>query len=633
MEPTAPTRRLAAILMADVVGYSRMMGEDEEATVATLRSRRAVFTTYIPKFRGRVVDAKGDAIMAEFNAVSDAVGCAVEIQREIAEQNEPLPEARRMRFRIGINLGEVLVEGDEIYGDGVNVAARLESLAEPGGICISRAANDKAVGKLPVEYEYIGEKSVKNIAEPVRTYRVLSKPGAAAHRVVRASRLAERKGKLIGLGASTAIVVALVVGGVFYMWPSNEPAEKTAGSEEGHPLPAKPSIAVLPFVNMSDDSDLEYFSDGLTEDIITDLSQYQDVQVIARNSVMVYKNKPVDVRQVARELGVRYVLEGSVRISEAGNRVRITAQLVDAATGNHVWADKYDRTLDNIFDLQDEITDKISVALDVELLEGSLTQERRRSAHSAEAYRLFKRANELFHQITFEANTKAKELAQQVIDMDPDSALGWMQLGYCYMYDLYFGWSQSTDRDWERAFELAKKALAADEFSTEGHMLFAALLVFRGEHDEGVARLERAVAFSPNNADAVGDLGDMLTLSGRPDDGIVQLNKAIRLAPLPANWMLANIGHAYFLTRQYDRAVVVLQRGIDLYPDYFLNYFWLSATYGEMGREEKARKTAAEVLRLFPTFSVEALFPWVLQHKNEAPLEHLRHGLRQAGLT
>jgi len=360
-------RKLAAILSADVEGYSRLMDDDEEATVRTITSYRSAITDLVQQYRGRVVDSPGDNILADFTSVVDAVNCAVEIQRDLAERNTELAYNRKMQFRIGVNLGDVIEEDGRIYGDGVNIAARVESLSEAGGICISGRAHDQVENKLGLEYEDLGKHEIKNISRPIQVYRVLSYPGAAAHRVVQAKESLGRKWRIISFSVTAIVIVAVALGTwQFYMRrPSVEPAsvEKMA-----FPLPEKPSIAVLPFDNMSDDPKQEYFSDGITEEIISALSKTDQLFVIARNSTFTYKGKPVKVKQVAEELGVRYVLEGSVRKSE--DQVRITAQLIDATTGHHLWAERYDRDLKDIFALQDEITMKIITALQVELTDG-----------------------------------------------------------------------------------------------------------------------------------------------------------------------------------------------------------------------------------------------------------------------
>ena len=360
-------RKLTAILSADVKGYSRLMGEDEEATVRTITAYREVMTGLIEEQNGRVVDAKGDNLLAEFPSAVDAVRCAVKIQKELKVRNNELPENRRMEFRIGINLGDVIEEQETIYGDGVNIAARLEGLAEGGGICISRMAFDNVKNKLDIGYEYLGEHSVKNITEPVRVYKVLMEPEYAGKVIGEESP----KPKQWRWAAIASAVVLIVVAGVFAVWDfyfRSPPIEAASIENMAHPLPEKPSIAVLAFENMSEDPKQEYFSDGITEDIITTLSKSNKLFVIARNSTFIYKGKAVKVKQVAEELGVRYVLEGSVRKSQ--DRVRITAQLIDATKGDHLWAERYDRDLKDIFALQDEITMKIVTALQVKLTEG-----------------------------------------------------------------------------------------------------------------------------------------------------------------------------------------------------------------------------------------------------------------------
>jgi adenylate cyclase len=381
-------RKLAAILSADVKEYSRLMSEDEEATIRTLTAYREAMATLIKQFRGRIVDAPGDNLLAEFASVVDAVNCAVEIQRELAEQNTALPADRRMEFRIGVNLGDVVEEDDRIYGDGVNIAARVESICAGGGICISGTAFEHVENKLDLEFENLGKHEVKNITKPVQVYRVLSHPGAAAHRVIKAKKATGRTWRIRLL----VIAAILIIGAVATIWKVYEhvsaPSVEVASMEKmAFPLPDKPSIAVLPFVNMSDDPQQEYFSDGITEDIITDLSGISQLFVIARNSTFVYKGKPVKIRQVAEELGVQYVLEGSVR--KAGNKVRINAQLIDATNGHHLWAKRYDGQLMDVFALQDKISQKIVSALKLKLSVGEQEQVARKETDNIKAYEDF----------------------------------------------------------------------------------------------------------------------------------------------------------------------------------------------------------------------------------------------------
>jgi adenylate cyclase len=377
-------RKLTAILSADVAGYSRLMGEDEEATVRMLTAHREMMGTLIQKHQGRVVDSPGDNLLAEFASVLDAVRCAVEIQEELKARNAEFPDDRKMEFRIGINLGDVIEEGERIYGDGINIAARVEGLAEPGGICISGTVYEHIKDKLALWEEYLGEHTVKNIKHPVRVYRVRMEPGAEAPKVSIEETQKPKPWKWAILGA---VVVLVVAAGGWAIWNFHfrpPPIEPASVDKMAFPLPDKPSIAVLPFINMSEDKKQEYFSDGITEEIIMGLSKVPDLFVIARNSTFVYKGKPVNIQQVSKELGVRYVLEGSVRKAE--DRVRITAQLIDATTGNHVWSDRYDRDLKDIFALQDEITMKIMTALQVKLTEGQTARLTARGTKNLEAY-------------------------------------------------------------------------------------------------------------------------------------------------------------------------------------------------------------------------------------------------------
>jgi TolB-like protein/class 3 adenylate cyclase len=409
-------RKLSVILNADVKGYSRLMGEDEVGTIRTLNIYKEVMTNLIQQHHGRVVDAPGDNLLGEFASVVDAVQCAAEIQKELKVRNDELPENRRMEFRIGINLGDVVEEGDKIFGGGVNIAARMESLAEGGGICISGTAYDQVKNKLAIGYEYLGEQTVKNIAEPVRVYRVLIEPEAAG-KVIGEKRGKSRKWQRTAL---MVIAILIVIAAAFAIWrlyfrPTTAPLEVASKEKMAFPLPDKPSIAVLPFVNMSEDPKQEYFSDGITEEIITALSKTPRIFVIARNSTFTYKGKAVKVKQVAEELGVRYVLEGSVRKSE--NRLRVTAQLIDALTGKHLWAERYDRDLKELFAIQDEITLEIIRALQVNLTEGEQARVIGRSTKNLQAYLKALEASVQFGRMDKQGSMKAKELARESITL------------------------------------------------------------------------------------------------------------------------------------------------------------------------------------------------------------------------
>src|SRR5499433_620507 len=478
-------RKLAAILSADVEGYSRLMGDDEVATVRAITEYRGVIASAVAGHGGRVVDAPGDNVLAEFASVVDAVQCAVDIQRELQSRNAELPASRRMRFRIGINLGDVIVEGERLYGDGVNIAARLESLAEGGGICLSGTAYDQIEGKLPLACEFAGEHTVKNIARPVRVYRLRldsREPPAPSPR-----------GASRAMAIGAVVIVLVLLGGAGWVgWHWLKPAE-TAGL----PLPDKPSVAVLPFANVSQDPAQEYFSDGVTEDLITALSKVSGLFVIARNSVFTYKGKAVKVRDVGRDLGVRYVLEGSVQ--RAADRVRITAQLVDATTGYHLWAERYDREVRDIFALQDEVTQHIVRALAVKVTEAEKGRLGRAPTGVLEAYDLVLRGNEERKRTTREANAEARRLVVRALDLDPEYAAAYAGLSWTHLQSWQFLWS--SDREsLQRARELAERAVALDNTLADGYRLLGQIYLWQKAHDRAIAQAQRAVAVTPNDA-------------------------------------------------------------------------------------------------------------------------------------
>jgi len=431
-------RKLTAILSADVEGYSRLMGEDEDETIRTLTTYRELMSAIIQKHRGRVVDSPGDNLLAEFGSVVDTVRCAVEIQEELRVRNAELPENRMMEFRIGINLGDVVEEGERIYGDGVNITARVEGLAEGGGICISGTVYDSVKNKLSLNYESLGEHTVKNITEPIRVYRMRVGPDAATPGVVKEKRPGVKRWQWTALAAVVVLIVGAVASWNFHFrLPSVDPAsvEKMA-----FPLPDIPSIAVLPFVNMSDDPKQEYFSDGITENIITDLSKISAFFVISRSSTYAYKGKPVKIKQVAEELGVRYVLEGSVQ--KSSDKVRINAQLVDAITGHHLWAERYDRDLKDIFAVQDEITQKIVRTLRVELTEVELERIRRIPTENLNAYESFYRGLGYYRRSSKSSNAQARQMFEKAIELDPRFSVVYVFLGHTYRREWLYRWSQ-----------------------------------------------------------------------------------------------------------------------------------------------------------------------------------------------
>jgi adenylate cyclase len=618
-------RKLAAILSADVKGYSRLMEEDEVTTVRTLEEYRGVISELIKKHRGRVVDSPGDNLLAEFPSVVDAVESGVEIQKELKAKNEGLPENRRMEFRIGINLGDVIEEGERIYGDGINIAARIESLSDSGGICISGSAYEQIVKKLPLGYEYLGEQTVKNIEKPIRLYRVLMEPEAIG------KVIGEEKPREWRRATISAVVVLIIIAGALAIWnfyfrPAFEPAsvEKMA-----FPLPDKPSIAVLPFVNMSEDPKQEYLADGITENIISVLSQVPKLFVIARNSTFTYKGRPVKVQNVAEDLGVQYVLEGSVQRS--GGSLRITVQLIDALGGHHVWSERYDRELKDIFALQDEITMKVITALQVKLTDGELARLSARGTEDLQAYLKLLQAREIFFTVTKEGNARARQMLEEVIAVDPEFPAPYITLGATHFMDIRIGSSKSPKESLKRAFEFIRKAIALDDSQPVAHSLLGFLYVMTRQHDNGLAESERAIGLAPNSADAHTFMGIALTFAGRHEEAVRYSEQALRLNPVPPGWYFRNLGLAYFGAGRYEEAIVAYKKALQLSPKDVITHLALTTAYSWAGRLEQAHAQAAEVLRINPKISVEQRAKMSL-YKNQADSKRYLDGLRKAGL-
>jgi len=550
-------RKLAAILSADVVGYSRLMRDDEEATVRALAAYRVLITEIIQQNNGRVVDSPGDNILAEFASVVDAINGAIKIQNEIRKSNTDTPKDRRMEFRIGINLGDVIEEEQRIYGDGVNIAARLEGLATVGGICISGTVYEHVRDKLSLEYKYLGEQKVKNISEPIKLYSIPAKPSDVS---------------------------------------SEEASEPN--------FPDQLSIAVLPFVNISGDSEQEYFSDGITEDLITDLSQISGLFVIARNSVFTYKGKAVKVQEVSKDLNVRYVLEGSVR--KVSDRVRINAQLVDAKTGGHLWAKRYDRDLKDIFAVQDEVTKNIVSALSVKLTKSEEDHLTRRYTNILEAYEYALRGLEYHSRYTRGANIKAQKMLLKAIELDPEYSAAYSRLALVYLHEWTQGWSQDP-KSMERAFELAQKAIAMDNSLPEAHRILGDIYLYRKDLERARAEREKAVALDPNYADGLAGLGEVLIWAGDHDKGIALVKKAMQLNPYHHAWYFFVLGLAYFLKERYEDASEILDRALIRNPDFLGTHLILAVMYGLTGRKEECQTEVEEILRISPGFSLELL--------------------------
>ena len=621
-------RKLTAILSADVKGYSRLMGEDEEWTLRTLNTYKEVMRSLIQQYRGRVVNAPGDNVLAEFASVVDAVQCAVEIQQVLRGRNALLPENRRMEFRIGINLGDVIEEGDSIYGDGVNIAARLEGLAEAGGICISESAYQQIENKLLLKYDYLGEHEVKNIAKPVRVYRAQIESGEPSHAKVK-TKVGSKNRKYLIIAATVVVIIAIAALWQFVWRPSHRAAEKADPKKMAFPLPDKPSIAVLPFANMSEDSKQEYFSDGLTEEIITALSKTPRIFVIARNSTFTYKGKAVKVKQVAEELGVRYVLEGSVRKSE--NHVRVTAQLIDALTGKHLWAERYDRDLKEFFAIQDEITLEIIRALQVNLTEGEQARVIGRGTKNLEAYLKALEAMVQFSRMDKQGSMKAKQLAKEAIALDPDYAYPYSMLSTAHLLDLWFDFSESPEESMRLAIEAAQKALALDPSDPRTHTGMAYLYIMQREYDKAIASAERAVALNPGGARSLFALAAAMNYSCRFNEAVTFMEQAIRLDPFPPGIFLRNLGIAYTNVGRYEEAEKQLKRALELSPNDLFAHMTLAVTYIKLGREAEAKAEATEVLRIHTKFSLD-YYAKVNPLKCQSVLDDRIACLRKAGL-
>ena len=620
-------RKLTAILSADVKGYSRLMGEDEEATVRTITAYREIIAKVVQKQRGRVVDSPGDNILAEFASVVDAVRSAVEIQEELKNRNADLPENRRMEFRIGVNLGDVIHEEERIYGDGVNVAARVESLADAGGICVSGTAFDQIESKLPLGYEYLGEQSVKNISKPVRIYKALMDPEAVG-KVIGEQRVEPRRGQRVALAVVT--VLLLIVGGML-IWRTAFPPVQVASVEKmAFPLPDKPSIAVLPFDNLSGDPEQEYFSDGLTEEIISTLSRVPKLFVIARNSTFTYKGKPVKVQQVSEELGVRYVLEGSVR--KSGDKIRITAQLIDALNGHHLWARQYDRNLDDIFAVQDEITIRIITAMQVKLTEGEQARVAAKGTNNLDAYLKSLEANELVGRLNPKSNALGKQLAEEAVALDPEYSWAYYVLGRSHMIDVWVKASKSPKESIGKAMGLMKKAIALDDTNADAHGTLGFLYSMTRQHDKALAQAEKAVALNPNSSWAQFMVGKALSFAGRWEESIPEYKRSIRLNPIPPNNHFWSLGLSYAYMGQYEEAITWCEKAVRQEPDDLLARIIMTVVYSWSGRDEQARAEATEVLRIQPKFTLKG-FEKKLTYKREEDREKFLGALRKAGLT
>jgi len=621
-------RKLAAILSADVEGYSRLMDDDEEATVRTLTSYRTAIADLVQQFRGRVVDTPGDNILTEFTSVVDAVNCAVEIQRDLAERNTELPDNRKMQFRIGVNLGDVIEEEGRIYGDGINIAARVESLSEAGGICISGRAYDQVENKLGLEYENIGEHQVKNIARLIRVYRVLSYPGAAPHGVIKAKKSMKKKW-LLAVASTIFILLIIVVGLYWKYFYLPAPIEIASGNIMSFTLSKGPSIAVLPFDNMSKDPDQEYFCDGITENIIAVLSHIPQLLVIARNSTFAYKGKSINIQQIGHELGAQYVIEGSIQKSD--DRVRITVQLIDTKSGHHMWSERYDRELKDIFKLQDEIAIEIAKAMQIHITEGEISKARFAEIPDLQTYIKVLKALKYWNHNTKASNILARKETEELLALNLEVSQIYVLLGVVYVQGFAVETCESDLICLGKATEAARKALSLDSNNSDAHALASWVFFMRKEHEKAIAEAKNAIMLNHNNADAYFTLGWALILSDRSVEAIGVLKRAIRLNPISPVWYLNNLGWAYRVSKQYEKAIETYKKSLRRQSDFWLAYVGLALSYHFLGREEEARAAVKEVLNLNPDYSI-TLVKKQNRYKNQAEIELVVEALRKVGL-
>ena len=579
MEDRLP-RKLAAILYADIAGYSRLTGEDEDATHRTLSEYLDLIASTIESHRGQVMHYAGDAVLAKFDAVMDAMSAAVAVQNELKACNADVPDERKVQFRIGVNLGDVIEDRGDIYGDGVNVAARLESLADPGGICISDAVRSAIGKKLELDYEDLGEQKVKNIAEPVRAYK-------------------------------------MVVGAESNAKPVERPTLE---------LPDKPSVAVLPFNNMSGDPEQDYFADGITEDIITELSRYPNLFVIARNSSFTYKGQPVRLQVVGAELGVHYVVEGSVR--KAGNRVRVTVQLIEAATENHIWAERYDRELTDIFEIQDELTQAVVGALPARLEAADIERIKRKPPQQMAAYDYVLRSKILHHVGTREANSEALESLNKAIDVDPGFAQAYAWKACTLRQAVIREYTDEPEVAGAQRIENAEKALALDQNDMECLRILCEINMEQRGLDRAELFHNRAFAMNPNDPRMLAQRGELMTWMGRHAEGIEGVQKAMRLDPLGASSFAHLLGRALLAQHQYEGALQAYRQiTVPRYP----HHADMAACHAQLGNTREAGCEAAATLRLKQNFSIQGYLA-NLPYREAADLEHHHRSLRKAGL-
>ena len=610
MQPQPVERRLSAILSADIAGYSRHMEEDEEGTHRALKSHRQAVDAIVAGHRGRIFGEAGDGFVTEFPSAVEALRCAAEVQEAMAARNVTVPEPQCMRFRIGVNLGDVMVEGGNLFGDGINVAARLQALAEPGEIFLSGTVYDQIEGKLPGAFENLGEHMVKNIARPIRVYRMRTDKRALPGRTRR------RRWPLLKMGVAVAAALSLALGlGLAWMlWPPTSSD--------------KPVIAVLPFANQSGDPAQDYFVDGVTEDIIAALGHFSNLSVIGRKAVFERKGSSADLATLSRELGARYIVEGSVR--REGNVVRVTVELNDTTRGMHLWSDRFDGELKDVFTMQDTIARQIVGHLAVELTRLERERVASKPTENLAAYEYVLRGYDQWSRVSRAANYQAGEMFEKAIALDPQYSDAYVGLGLVYVNAVSWGWSEFVKDDLARAESLARQALGLDDNNAAAHRLLAQVLLLRLEYDQGLAEADRAIELNPRDWESRSLRGDALMWSGRPKDAIEEYKEALDfnagIASTP--YGITNLGYSYYLTHDYPEAIKIFQKALAAQPD-FSTYAGLAAAHAQLDHAKEAEAAAAMVRRLWPFFEAAG---YVQTWRDAEDREHILEGLRKAGL-
>lgn len=633
-----PQRKLAAVLQVDMAGYSRLMGDDEAGTLARLKIlQQDLLYPTVKAFHGRIVKLMGDGLLVEYPSVVEAVACAVTIQQRMAQHNRDVADSEKIQFRVGINLSDVIIDGDDIYGDGVNICARLEGLAPTGGICISGTVYDALGNKLPLDFKSLGEQKVKNIAQPVRVYSVqlaagaeLPKPGEQIHSAESLTNSARKLKLQKWLLAVFLLVFTAVLALLSWLQPWQQ--KESSLNSEGivATSPNKPSIAVLPFSNMSGDSEQEYFSDGISEDIITKISQLKNLAVIARNSSFTYKGTNTKVQDIGKDLGVRYVLEGSVR--KVDDRVRITAQLIDSHSGHQLWAEKFDRKLTDVFAVQDEITDRITTALSVKLSVDEQTQVAKNSTNNFEAYDLFLKGQRASATMAKEGLDNAIGLYREAIRLDPGFARAYGSLAVTMERQTHLGYTDSPVEASERALKLAQKAVSIDPSSPQAQWALAYVYMRKKQFDDAIAALEKAIEVAPNYADGYGLLALIYNNLGQAEDALRLIKKGMELNPYYTYDYPYNLGRAYYTLKDYAKAAQQLENAIERNEAIFLPRLYLAASYVQLGRQDEAEWQITELEVLIPGSTISH-WEKIVVIADEDLRKRLFNDLRAAGMA